>query len=55
MGGAEALAAWGLLKPADFYRLFARLIPLGAGEAGEDPTRVEIVRFSDPDADDQAA
>jgi hypothetical protein len=57
-GGPDALAAWGREKPTEFYRLFARLIPLGDAGPGADPLEVEIVRFSDPDeadADDPAA
>jgi hypothetical protein len=57
-GGPGALAKWGREKPTEFYRLFARLIPLGEGDPGADPLEVEIVRFSDPDeadADDPAA
>ena len=63
VGGAEALAAWAREKPTDFYRLFARLIPLAGASAGEEGLKVEITRFSDPeasgeeeaDADDPAA
>ena len=65
IGGSEALAAWAMDKPTEFYRLFARLIPLSADAgAAVDPLEVEIVRFSDPDigpdiedtdADDPAA
>jgi hypothetical protein len=55
IGGAEALAAWALDKPTEFFRLFARLIPLTGEGAGSDPMEVEIVRFSDPDAEDPAA
>jgi hypothetical protein len=52
LGGAEALAAWALDKPTDFYRLFARLIPFAGEDAGEGEREVEIVRFSDPSAND---
>ena len=58
IGGVTAFARWAGEHPEDFYRLFARLIPL-AGQGGEaDALKVEIVRFSDPDeadADDPAA
>jgi hypothetical protein len=57
-GGPEALAVWAKDKPAEFYRLFARLILLWEASDNADPLKVEIVRFTDPegeDADDPAA
>ena len=55
LGGAEALASWARDKPIEFYRLFARLIPLGRDDGDAEALEVEIIRFSDPDADDPAA
>ena len=51
IGGADALADWARDKPTEFYRLFARLIPLPREDGGADGPEVEIVRFSDPSAD----
>lgn len=58
IGGVEALADWAKDKPTEFFRLFARLIPLSGEATKAGQLEVEIVRFSDPDeqdADDPSA
>lgn len=58
LGGAEALAEWARgERRGEFYRMYARLISLAAGGAGE-ALEVEVLRFDqidDGDAEDPAA
>lgn len=44
-GGGEALATWAKANRTEFYKLFARLIPVDVDHSGS--VIVEIVRFAD--------
>lgn len=43
MGGQQGLIAWALLNATEFYKLYARLIPVEhVGEGGEGPIQTVV-------------
>lgn len=43
VGGAEALTVWAKANPTEFYKLYARLIPVEhVGEGGEGPVQTVV-------------
>jgi hypothetical protein len=45
IGGPEALAAWATKEPTEFYKLFARLIPVDVNAKGDMSGEI-IVRWA---------
>lgn len=55
LGGAEQLALWAVANPTEFYKLYARLIPVEhVGQGGEGPIQTIVKHFyeSGPRVDD---
>ena len=45
LGGTEALAKWALENPTDFYKLYARLIPVDANVKNEISAGDDLAEF----------
>ena len=47
LGGTEALKAWAVANPTDFFKLYSKLIPTEVSGADGAGLVVQIVRLSD--------
>lgn len=60
IGGVPRLALWGDQHPTDFYKLYARLLPVEASQRGSQATEERVIRHVlppgplDKDADNAA-
>jgi hypothetical protein len=43
MGGVKSLVAWGEAEPAEFYRIWGRLVPHEVSGEGGGPITIKIV------------
>ena len=43
LGGVESLVGWGKKNPAEFYRIWSRMLPTEVKNADGEPFRVAIV------------